>query len=241
MGKQRLDPTLVSKVAAKAGIQESSVRSGASRRGDKLGVPSEAALLLWAKELGIGSRRAFNQLDPQVQAQLQRAVPVSVLLSATSSKPNSGESRTAQTKNLTDSQAERRAIEAVLKFVLSHPVLHERCGDLLKAPKNFDRAVREATTILENQLRRLTGLTKAKAPNAEALVSQALHPTNATIRVSDDNSEQEGFYSLVKGAFLVYRNSSHHELTDKLSRWDALRVCGYVDYLLTTIDEASQA
>jgi hypothetical protein len=85
----------------------------------------------------------------------------------------------------------------------------------------------------------VTGLTKRKAKNLPDLAAKALHPNQEPIlRVSADPDEQDGFFLLVRGAFAVLRNDSHHGLSDKLSRWDALRICCFVDYLLTAIGEA---
>lgn len=68
MAGTRLDPGLVRRIAEKTGIKDASVRQQASRRAGRLGVRSEAALILWAQELGIGTTRHFNKLPPELQA-----------------------------------------------------------------------------------------------------------------------------------------------------------------------------
>lgn len=69
----RLDQTLLRKVADRLGKDPQYIREQVSRRASREGVASPAALVMWARDLGIGVASAVNKLPPHVQQQL--AVP----------------------------------------------------------------------------------------------------------------------------------------------------------------------
>ncbi len=127
-------------------------------------------------------------------------------------------------------------LRAAIDYLLSDDELKRRCTSLLTAKHSFDRVFREATTVLDDRLKKLAQI-KGKI-NPDALVAKTLHPSKAILVVSEHDDEQEGFFNLVKGLMAAFRNPTHHSLNDKLTREDALRFCGFIDALLTLLGQA---
>ena len=122
----------------------------------------------------------------------------------------------------------------VVDAVLSDPELRDRCRDLLTARRNYDRVVREATTILDDRLKRLSGVARM---NAADLVGKVLNPDpeRAVIELSGDPNEQRGMHGVCNGIMLAFRNKAHHSLSDSFAQQDALKFCGFIDTLLTIV------
>ena len=129
-------------------------------------------------------------------------------------------------------------IQLAIDFLITDPELKSRCGGLLKARRHYDTALREATTVLETRIKNLSA-TKKKMNPAD-LVGKAVNPDpdKAILVASDDRAEQEGFHSVCKGLMLTFRNPAHHNLDDKLSQLDALRLCAFIDVLLAILGKA---
>lgn len=116
--------------------------------------------------------------------------------------------------------------------------LRSRCADLLVAPGNFDRAINQATQVLEDRIRRKANA--SKSDSGATLVRKVIpqKPSTGTLRVSHNEEEQEGLSHICAGLMLAFRNPSHHQLTDRFSREDALKLCAFVDNLLRIIDQS---
>lgn len=116
--------------------------------------------------------------------------------------------------------------------------LKSRCIDLLSAKENFDRVIREATTILENRIR-----TQAD-PNLKEigvkLVDKTLNPKSGLLILEGEPNEQEGFYQLYRGVMLSFRDETHHKIVERFTREDALKTLAFIDILLETLDKSKR-
>lgn len=83
-----LDQALLRKVAARLGKTPQYIREQASKRANREGVASPAALVMWARDLGIGVGSAVKKLEPHVQQQL--SVPRVVPPAGSAPRPRSG-------------------------------------------------------------------------------------------------------------------------------------------------------
>lgn len=117
--------------------------------------------------------------------------------------------------------------------------LHDRCGDILLGETAFDRAINQATQILEDRIKKKAGLEKTVLIGLP-LVSKAIHTKteNTILKFGDDPNIQEGYAFLFKGIISVYRNPTHHSLNFKCDREYALKFCAYIDELLKDIDRS---
>lgn len=110
--------------------------------------------------------------------------------------------------------------------------LRARCADVLRGSRKFDRAVNQATLVLEARLREFGGAGKRVA--APDLAGMVLHSRNPLVRLSDDNDVQDGYFYICRGLFAVYRNLTHHQLAE-LSREHATSICGFIDAFLDAL------
>jgi uncharacterized protein (TIGR02391 family) len=227
MPKRQLDDDLLGKLVLKTGKPKKYVREQISKKAGRGGVSSLAAQLIWAKQLGIGITHTLNRALPEVRQEVRTSV-------------SAGPVRRGPpvTSNRNGRPKVRQAITgATLDTLLQDKQLRDRCRDLLLAKKHFDRVFREATTVLDDRLKKKSGI---KNLNPLSLVGKALNPDpqKAVIEISAKKEEQEGFHGICKGVMLVFRNKTHHELSDKFTREDALKFCGFVDAILGLVEQA---
>ena len=239
MPAARLDQALMMKLVRRTRKPLKYVREQVSKKAAKQGISSEAALILWARDLGIGTARFQRRLDPHMQEEVRAGLP-SLFSGTPRNGPGTGKTRagTQRGRRPPQSRGSTRVagLRAVIDYLLSDEELRRRCRDLLTARGSFDRAVREATTVLEHRLKHLAQI-KGKI-NPEALVARVLHPEKAVLILSEHEDEQLGFFNMVKGLMAAFRNPTHHSLNDRMTREDALRVCGFVDVTLTLLNRA---
>jgi len=121
---------------------------------------------------------------------------------------------------------------------LADAELKERCSDILKGPAKFDRAVNQATLVLEDRIRNRSGLGKTWI--GTGLVNKALNgdPEKTILMISDDKDEHEGLCHICRGIMQAFRNPTHHYVTSKYTREEAIAVCAFIDTLLTAIGGA---
>jgi hypothetical protein len=227
MGKKRLDPDLLSKMASRTGKDKQYLREQISRKASRGSVSSLAAQLLWAKRLGLGITSALNRAEASVREEV-RGTPSSPPTSASPASSNRS-ARQKKTHPITGT---------TIDFLLQDSELRGRCRDLVLAKKHHDRVVREATTVLDDRLKNLSTITSL---NPGALVGKVLNPdpSQAVIVVSPDPGEQRGFFNICQGVMLAFRNKAHHSLSNAFTQADALKFCGFVDALLSVIGKGT--
>lgn len=224
MSPSRLNQNLLQKISDKTGKSVQYVREQISKRAARLSITSEAAQVLWAKELGTGTAAALRRLQPHMQEQVRNALP-SVFVELPS--PSAQRPVKKGTR-----RSVRDPVGLAVDYLLQDNELKSRCEDLLRKKRHLDRVLREATTVLENRVKQRAGIRERLNP--EPLVNRALNPdpTKAVLVVSNEPSEQAGFHSICRGIVLAFRHKAHHELDDKVTQNDALKFCGFVDVLL---------
>lgn len=237
MGRRVLDQKLMQKIAEKTGKSKLvHVNVMVSRKAAKHGISPEAALVVLAKENGIGSAIYQKGLDSTKQAEIRHALSAAAPVSPIRSIPASK----VETKNRATSSA-RIALRAAIESLIQDTELQDRCIDLLLLKSKFDRAVNQATLVLEERIR-----SKSQPPSplvGEALVNFAFKddPRNTVLQVAGGGAEdQRGFTQILRGIVPAFRNRTHHHLTDSFTREDAIRVCGFIDVLLRVVDGSTK-
>jgi hypothetical protein len=123
----------------------------------------------------------------------------------------------------------------VVSIDLIDQELRSRCLDLFNnfsdegPTTRFDTIVAEATRILEDRIRKISGL----GPDSAGLdlVSTAFGGKSPRLRVSGHSPEQEGIHHLFRGVVGFIRNPVHHRL-EKIEKERAVQIVGFIDYLL---------
>ncbi len=232
MDKTRLDQKLLDKLKEKTGYSKKYLREQISKKAGRLGISSEALLVIWAKKEGIGTALYQRNLPDSIQAEIRFALP-SIFPQVRM------KSQITPKENIKPRLIKRDPLSAAIEYLIQDEELRDRCKDLIKAPRNFDRVFREATTVLEDRLKKLSGERRVRPIN---LVGKVLNPDpeKAVLKVSNENFEQEGFFSICKGLMLSFRATTHHELSDKFTREDALKFCGFIDSLLSILNQAEK-
>lgn len=117
--------------------------------------------------------------------------------------------------------------------------LHDRCGDILLGETAFDRAINQATQILEDRIKKKANLEKTNLIGIP-LVSKSIHSKvdQTILKFSDEPDIQEGYSFMFKGIISIYRNQTHHSLNFKCNREYALKFCSYIDELLKDVDRS---
>lgn len=128
-------------------------------------------------------------------------------------------------------------------LVIKDDELRQRCSDLLSASGNYDRVIREATTVLEDRIRNkcphavLARLIPQSADQSgENLVNKIFAPDNPVLSISDNKNKRIAFHRIMLGVISYLRNPSHHRL-DPSTEWSwAWSTVGFIDTLLLEIN-----
>jgi len=117
----------VAKLASKLGRPEKSIGVTVSKTAHKFGVSSEVALILLAKQHGIGAAVYQRKLDPTKQAEVRDALPGMFATGnrkeATAPKPKAGGIRQMPL-------SKRASLRLAIEYLIQDPVLLSRCQDL---------------------------------------------------------------------------------------------------------------
>ena len=228
-----LDPKLLGKLAGRLKKSEKSTRESVSRFANKQGIASEVALIVLAKREGIGTALYQRSLDPTKQSQVRDALPVTMGVE----KPRSVKIGGNVARRPLPSH--KTVLINAIEYLVRDPILLARCRDLLLAPSSFDRAINQATLILEDRIR-----TKSEPPKklvGENLVGFAFNEDLGKTRLrveSGDADDQRGFTQILRGIVPAFRNKTHHHIVDTLSREESMRVVGFIDVLLGIVDKS---
>lgn len=223
MAKPRLNPALLAKMAKKKRATAQRIREGISHRASRIRVAPEAAQLIWADQMRIGIGGALGKLPPHIQQQVREH---------TSGKDDRRADRTHGSARARNGRRTGDPLREAVNRLITDPDLVEDCADTLKASRRFGRAIASATTILEHRLRKIAKA--GKETKAPALVTKVLHAKAPLIRISDDDDEQNGYFSLAMGTFQALRNPAHHR-RENVSREHAIIICGFVNIILDAI------
>src|SRR5438094_1777877 len=121
----RLDQHILEKLAEEIGKPEKYVREQISKRASRLGVSSEAAEILWDRELHIPTARFQRKLREPIQVQVRDLLP------SVFSKPHVRKEGPAVPKSGAPRKVD--ALKAAIEYLLMDEELRERCTDLLRA------------------------------------------------------------------------------------------------------------
>jgi len=229
-----LDQKIMSKIANKLGKKDLTVVNViVSKKASKLGISAEAALILLAKEHGIGTSTFQRNLDVTKQAEVRDALP-SIFA------PAKVVNNTSKTKNETKPVISKRAsLKLAIEYLIEDQELRSRCQDILMASANFDRPINQATLVLEDRIRK-KAQPKTKLVG-ENLVGYAFNEniSKTVLRAAgNDSDDQRGFTQILRGVVAAFRNKTHHHTANTFSREEAMRVCGFIDVLLRVVDNS---
>ncbi|OGM93984.1 hypothetical protein A2524_01680 [Candidatus Wolfebacteria bacterium RIFOXYD12_FULL_48_21] len=231
-----LDLKLMVKIAKKLGKKDTiSINKMVSRKASKLGISAESALILLAKEYGIGASTYQRNLGVTKQAEVRDALP-SIFIQA---RAMSHENKTKNNSEVKPSISKKTALKLTIEYLIEDQELRSRCQDILMASANFDRPINQATLVLEDRIRKKAKpLTKMVGEN---LVGYAFNEeiSKTVLRVaSNDADDQRGFAQILRGIVPAFRNKTHHHIVEHFSREEAIRVCGFIDVLLRVVDNS---
>jgi hypothetical protein len=233
-----LDKNIMTKIGKKLGKGDLySVNNIVSKKASKLGISAEAALILLAKELGIGTATYQRNLDPTKQAEVRGALPS--IFVADGKSAIAGAQKTSR-NGASPKTSKRVVLKAAIEYLIEDDELRERCGDILLAPAKFDRPINQATLVLEDRIRKKALPTQKMV--GETLVNYAFNADFAktVLKVSDEPDDQRGFTNILRGIVPAFRNKTHHHIINTFTREEALRVCGFIDVLLRVVDNSSK-
>jgi uncharacterized protein (TIGR02391 family) len=206
-----------------------------SKAAHKHGIPAQAALVVLAKEHGIGTAAFQRRLDASTNNHIRE------VLSFGSHNPTTKKASSPQ-RMPRRRTADKTKWSAAINALILDRTLRGRCGDILRGSFNFDRAVNQATQVLEDRIRRKLGA--GVRLTGEPLVGFAFNEeiSKSKLRIASQIADkQRGFTQILRGMVPAFRNATHHHVTDAFSKEDALRISGFVDFLLRVVDGAYSA
>jgi len=197
-----LDQKIMLKIAKKLGKKNIVAINGiVSNKASKLGISAEVALILLAKEHGIGTSTYQRNLDVTKQAEVRDALP-SIFA------PVRATNHASKIKNRNETKptiSKKASLKLAIEYLIEDQELRSRCQDILMASANFDRPINQATLILEDRIRKKALPTKKIV--GENLVNHAFNEeiSKTVLRVaSNDPDDQRGFTQMLRGIFAAF-------------------------------------
>jgi uncharacterized protein (TIGR02391 family) len=103
----------------------------------------------------------------------------------------------------------------------------------------FDTVVTEATRVLEDRVRKLSGAdTSIDGVN---LMTYAFGSQSPRLVISADPAEQEAAHLMFRGVFGYIRNPHHYRLIENAETEREIQILGMVDYLLLLAQDAERS
>ncbi|MBW4490683.1 MAG: TIGR02391 family protein [Trichocoleus desertorum ATA4-8-CV12] len=185
---------------------------------------------------------------PEVKTTTLNALHSSGCLSCDRSRPNQYKcALTNRAYEAVDSNFGAPNLSATLHLIplteVQHldPELWDRCRFSLSSggddPKAWDKAVRTATVVLEERLRKL-GKTEAINPDAtgEGLVNIIFAGKNPVLSSKLDDKQLKAYRDLYAGMMAVFRNLYAHRVIDPSPEVGGAIIV-FIDLLLKTLDD----
>jgi len=195
------------------------------------------------------SRHALESVDRQI-SRLEEKTQIGIFGSATPmpllvdqvAQPSTwaGES---ESESLVTAQRPRPIVLATIEIL--DPELRSRCLDLFDMFQRegqrdrLDTVISEATRILEDRVRRLSGADATCV--GRDLAAYAFGTKTPRLIISDVGAEQDAAHLMYRGVFGFIRNQVHHRLTGELQSDRVLQVLGLIDYLMALAEGARRA
>ena len=230
MGRRILDPKIVAKICKVTGKSEAAIGVQVSKLAAKRRVAPEVALVLLAHKHSVGTAVFLRKLDAAHQAAIRDALTDDA---SAAKRPQRPISLPVKKRHTTKKEAVKLAID----LLIHDPQLRSKCADILAARSGFDRPINQATLVLEERIR--AKVRPATPMVGLQLVTYAFHEqlTKTRLRVASGKAdEQQGITQILRGVVSALRNITHHHIVDTFTQEDALRVCGFVDFLLRVVD-----
>jgi uncharacterized protein (TIGR02391 family) len=167
------------------------------------------------------------------------ATPIPLLVNIQEPEENS-----VQTAIATELETKRPRPVLIDSIEILDPELRSRCLDLFLAFKQdgqherLDTVVAEATRILEDKLRSISGA-PATCVGVD-LATYAFGGKTPKLLVSEVQAEQESIHLLFRGVFGFVRNHVHHHLVENLLPDRVLQTVGMIDYLIFLTENATR-
>ena len=186
------------------------------------------------------SRHALEAVDSKL-ASLRETVTTGVFQNATPSQLSVDEMLQVDSPGhppaavaSADTSTPRPVVLATIEIF--DPDLRFRCLDLFNSFESagqrdrLDTVITEATRILEDKLRKLSG-----APEGTIgldLVNYAVGGESPRLKVSDLRPEQQAVGQLFRGVFGLMRNAPHHRLLGELQPGRVVQILGVIDHCI---------
>jgi hypothetical protein len=141
-------------------------------------------------------------------------------------------------------QAELVALQATLQEGREVPhrrivdeELRNDCAKFLENAETYIDAIRRASVVLEERLKKAVVTGSEKLQYGETLVRYALAEGTGKLVISDIPNEQKGVFELFSGAFAFVRNPPAHKKVQytELEAWQTISL---IDYLLLLLRQA---